>query len=189
MAPFIKKGTTLVLILVLSLSATSVALAAEGSVTVRGSIQGETLAVSQVTYIANGGTGHDYIDSKQIVGKTYKILSPETIGFSKSGYTFVNWNTMADGAGIAYYPNDAVTLNGDMTLYAQWEMASAGGTITTDPKPTDPGTTSTVKTGDTGNITLWYGILCLSFSLIILLLCLRRGKGLNETTIHNRKQD
>ncbi len=37
------------------------------------------------------------------------------------GYTFLNWNTQADGEGDSYQPGDSFTLNSDTTLYAIWE--------------------------------------------------------------------
>ena len=38
----------------------------------------------------------------------------------RRGYTFVGWNTAADGSGTSYAPNDQFTINEDTTLYAQW---------------------------------------------------------------------
>ena len=46
---------------------------------------------------------------------------------SKSGYTFVEWNTKSDGDGTGYTENDQIRIKNDITLYAQWEE---GGTST-----------------------------------------------------------
>lgn len=39
---------------------------------------------------------------------------------SKSGYTFVEWNTNKNGSGTAYNAEDKLKLTKDITLYAQW---------------------------------------------------------------------
>ena len=46
--------------------------------------------------------------------------------YAKTGYTFTGWNTQADGKGITYtneqqVKNLTATLNGTVTLYAQWK--------------------------------------------------------------------
>lgn len=46
----------------------------------------------------------------------------------KTGYTFVGWNTAADGTGSFYAVGSEFTLTGNMTLYAQWASAGAGTT-------------------------------------------------------------
>lgn len=40
---------------------------------------------------------------------------------TKSGYTFVEWNTKSNGDGTSYEYDDRITVKDDMTLYAQWE--------------------------------------------------------------------
>lgn len=40
---------------------------------------------------------------------------------SKSGYTFIEWNTKSDGDGTGYEDTDKIRLEKNMTLYAQWE--------------------------------------------------------------------
>ena len=42
--------------------------------------------------------------------------------FTRTGYTFSGWNTKADGTGTAYNDGANVTLNGNTTLYAQWQL-------------------------------------------------------------------
>ena len=41
--------------------------------------------------------------------------------FTYAGHSFTGWNTEPDGTGTAYMVNEQVTLEGDLTLYAQWE--------------------------------------------------------------------
>jgi uncharacterized repeat protein (TIGR02543 family) len=43
-----------------------------------------------------------------------------TNGFVKSGYTFRNWNTAADGTGVSYQSNYIYSFASGRTLYAQW---------------------------------------------------------------------
>ncbi len=40
---------------------------------------------------------------------------------TKSGYTFVEWNTKSDGDGTSYDYSDTIKVTKDITLYAQWE--------------------------------------------------------------------
>ena len=70
-----------------------------------------------VSYNANGGSG---ATESQI--KTHGI--PLTIKSTKpirTGYTFVCWNTKADGTGTNYSSGETYTLNSSITLYAQWK--------------------------------------------------------------------
>ena len=40
--------------------------------------------------------------------------------FSRGYYVFTGWNTAANGSGTTYAPGAAITLSGNMELYAQW---------------------------------------------------------------------
>ena len=60
--------------------------------------------------------------------------------FSREGYTFNGWNTQADGTGTAYSNQQNVNNlttepNGEVTLYAQWNVINwtGGGTSENDP--------------------------------------------------------
>ena len=71
---------------------------------------------STVKYNVNGGSGS--ISSQT---KTYgKTLTLTTSKPTRTGYTFVNWNTKADGSGTSYASGGSYTANSDVTLYAQW---------------------------------------------------------------------
>ncbi len=48
--------------------------------------------------------------------------------FVRSGYSFQGWSTLANGSGTDYANEADVTLTGNLTLYAQWEATSSGGT-------------------------------------------------------------
>ena len=47
---------------------------------------------------------------------------PDTIP-QKSGQIFTGWNTDKDGKGTYYAPGSVITLQGDMILWAQWDIA------------------------------------------------------------------
>lgn len=60
----------------------------------------------------------------QAYAEAYKDLTENT--FEREGYTFVGWNTKADGSGKSYTDKSKITnltsKNGKtITLYAQWE--------------------------------------------------------------------
>ena len=46
-------------------------------------------------------------------------------GWTIDGYTFIGWNTSADGKGTAYAPGTTWIANGTLTLYAQWTPGQA----------------------------------------------------------------
>ncbi|HET9089295.1 MAG TPA: InlB B-repeat-containing protein, partial [Acidimicrobiales bacterium] len=64
----------------------------------------------------------------------FSALSPS---FAKSGYTFSDWNTAADGTGTTYTDGEVYSFAADIVLYAQWtenhvtflENASASDTV------------------------------------------------------------
>ncbi|MBQ3729296.1 MAG: InlB B-repeat-containing protein, partial [Spirochaetales bacterium] len=69
-----------------------------------------------VTFDSNGGTG---TMNPQVMNKnTETALSANA--FTRTKYAFNGWNTKADGTGTAYADGASVSLNSDITLYAQW---------------------------------------------------------------------
>jgi len=48
------------------------------------------------------------------------VNTPTSAGIAKQGYTFVGWNTQADGSGTEYAAGAPYTLSTNQTLYAQW---------------------------------------------------------------------
>ena len=75
-----------------------------------------------VKYNGNGNTGGSTAGSSH----TYDTAKGLTAnGFTKTGYTFKNWNTKADGSGTSYADKASVknltaTAGGTVNLYAQW---------------------------------------------------------------------
>ena len=86
-----------------------------------------------VTYDSNGGTG-SYVEDDIDYDDAHQVLSVTATGITRSGYTFLGWNTRADGTGADYAPDDILYITGDITLYAQWQ---ADQTQPPDP-PTPP---------------------------------------------------
>lgn len=79
-----------------------------------------------VTYDPNGGIGTAYTHAT-----TYNLNDPHTvmaydhtdIDFQpQPDYSFVSWNTAADGSGTSYAPGATLTMDEDKILYAIWQQ-------------------------------------------------------------------
>ena len=95
-----------------------------------------------VTYDGNGSTGGTPpIDGNAyLAGATVTVLGPGSL--VRTGYTFANWNTAANGSGTSYNPADTFSMPAAIvTLYAQWTIntytvtydANGGTGAQTDP--------------------------------------------------------
>lgn len=71
-----------------------------------------------VTFNANGGDG--IVDSQTNTVGFYLIL-PENKFIAPTDYSFVSWNTRADGTGEKLEPGEKIKINEDITIYAIWE--------------------------------------------------------------------
>lgn len=71
-----------------------------------------------VTFNANGGTGTMSPQN----ASSLTALNANT--FTRTGYTFTGWNTVAGGGGTAYADEDNYDFTADITLYAQWSINS-----------------------------------------------------------------
>ena len=101
------------------------------------------------TFHANGGQG-EMQPVKVVHDGEFTI--PEN-GFTRSGYTFVGWNTAADGSGTAYRPGDRIVVDGYLALFAQWQpkrhtltLLPNGGLGTMSPQTADYDAKFTVPT-------------------------------------------
>ena len=89
-----------------------------------------------VIFDGNGGAGS--MDKVEADGGSEVVLPANR--FSREGHGFAGWNTAKDGSGTSYADGAAVTLNGSMTLYAQWRED--------EPEPTpEPGPGAIKLTG------------------------------------------
>ncbi|HZK39844.1 MAG TPA: InlB B-repeat-containing protein [Clostridia bacterium] len=108
-----------------------------------------------VIYAGNGNDG----PSTESSSHTYNQEKALTLNeFTKTGYTFIDWNTKQDGTGISYadgqiVKNLSATQGDNFKLYAQWAINSYnltydanGGTGGTGPTATGYGTTLTAPT-------------------------------------------
>ena len=81
-----------------------------------------------VFFNANGGTG---TMNPQVMNKnTETALSANA--FTRTKYVFNGWNTKADGSGTTYADGASVSLDSDITLYAQWVDESIITSSTTE---------------------------------------------------------
>lgn len=93
-----------------------------------------------VTFKANGGTGADYTQTSA----TATSLTANT--FSRTGYTFSKWNTLASGSGTDYANNANYSFAADLDLYAQWAISQY--TIAYDGNGATGGTVPNTHTGN-----------------------------------------
>ena len=75
-----------------------------------------------VTYNANGNTGgFPPVDSSSPYAQNATVTALGNTGaLVKTGYSFANWSTAANGSGTPYNPGESFTLTAPVTLYAQW---------------------------------------------------------------------
>ena len=69
-----------------------------------------------IHFEANGGEG---TMEPQVVNE-FVNTTLNANAFAKAGYSFIGWNTQADGSGVAFTDGRSVRLIADLTLYAQW---------------------------------------------------------------------
>ena len=69
-----------------------------------------------VKFDANGGSG----EMKEITAESGSEITIAANTFTRDGWTFGGWNTKSDGTGTPYNDKAKITLNADITLYAQW---------------------------------------------------------------------
>jgi uncharacterized repeat protein (TIGR02543 family) len=78
-----------------------------------------------VTYMANGATGT--IPTQTYPGGVQVTILGQS-SLTRPGYSFLGWNSAADGTGSVYQPTSSIVINSNITLYAQW----APGTVIKD---------------------------------------------------------
>jgi uncharacterized repeat protein (TIGR02543 family) len=72
-----------------------------------------------IMFAANGGSGTTPSEHHN----TPTAISPD--GFVRKGYTFVDWNTKATGAGVSYKAGEVYAFKKSISLYAQWKKVVA----------------------------------------------------------------
>ncbi len=82
-----------------------------------------------ITYNANGGTG-EMVSGIARPNESYILPG---VGFdAPEGKQFAHWNTAPDDSGDSYKADEAITLTGNVTLYAIWEDVATTATISFD---------------------------------------------------------
>lgn len=76
----------------------------------------------KVSYDGNGSTGGQVpTDSQSYELGNNVIVADNTGNLAKTGFTFIGWNTQADGSGTSYVANATFLMGtSNVTLYAQW---------------------------------------------------------------------
>ena len=81
-----------------------------------------------VTFDGNGANGAPPVPQAAKAGSS--IALPGGSGLTKSGYTFIGWNTDASGTGAQYSAGSSFTVNRDVILYANWVSPVTTYTVT-----------------------------------------------------------
>lgn len=103
----------------------------------------------KLSFSANGGTG----EMESITKEENEKINLPAVKFSRTGFEFLDWNTVADGSGTSYTDGAEFTFNTDTTLHAQWKEKKATPSTPETPEnptqpeqPQNPETPSTPKT-------------------------------------------
>ena len=75
-----------------------------------------TEAIYTIKFDGNGGVG----SMEEIYTTPSKEVQLISNSFTRTGYTFIGWNTEVDGSGTTYYNEQKISIDSDLTLYAQW---------------------------------------------------------------------
>ena len=70
-----------------------------------------------LSYSANGGSGAPSAKS----GESNTYFTVSSVKPSRSGYSFVCWNTYSNGNGTNYYGGNTIKMTANKTLYAKWK--------------------------------------------------------------------
>ena len=88
-----------------------------------------------ITFNGNGSNGSNGGSTNPQTATLSTTLNAN--GFTKTGYTFISWNTLANGQGVSYSSSYTYSFAASITLYATW---SQNFTITYDGNTSDSGT-------------------------------------------------
>ena len=72
-----------------------------------------------ITYDPNEGNG-EIVTETATAGSSYTIKDQS---YTKTGYNLAGYNTQRNGSGTSYSIGQAITVTGNLTLYAQWALA------------------------------------------------------------------
>src|SRR3989339_695915 len=102
---------------------------------------GSSAVINTYTVAFDGNTS----DGGSTATQTLDYNTPTALtanGYTKTGYTFSGWNTVANGSGTAYADTASYTIGtANVTLYAQWTINTY--TVAFDGNTSDGGSTAT----------------------------------------------
>jgi uncharacterized repeat protein (TIGR02543 family) len=105
-----------------------------------------TINTYTVTYNNNGGAGTLTDNSSPYNYNSTVIVLSNT--FTKIGYSFVKWNTAANGSGTDYSPAGSFAATANTVLYAQWTIKQYTITFTNNGNgSTVPSTPTDIDSG------------------------------------------
>ena len=97
----------------------------------------------------------------------------------RKGYSFVGWNTAADGSGTSYEAGAKVELSAPVTLYAQWKKdepaPKPSDTKPADTKPTDKTQTGKKPTGQSLPKTGDNSMIIIGGVAVVAVICIAAG--------------
>lgn len=115
---------------------------------------GETSGLSYYSLSFNGnGASSGSVSSIEDITTSSSVTIPEC-GYSRTDYTFVEWNTKSNGSGVSFRPNQDVsgttvaamaTSEGNVTLYAIWKKNETTPVKPDDSTPVKPDDSTPVK--------------------------------------------
>lgn len=117
------------------------------------SVNAKPAATYTVTFDSNGGSG-------TMVPQTFTEGVAQNLtlnAFTREGFTFIGWNTAADGSSNSFADGASVTASGNATLYAQWQKNAAAVytvTVSNDGNGTGTAVPSSGVTGTEVEITV-----------------------------------
>ncbi len=82
----------------------------------------QAIQVYDVTFDANGAESGSMEGTQVTAGNAFELPAN---GYAREGYEFTGW----DVNGAVYQPYETASINGDTTVYAQWQAVSAAPTV------------------------------------------------------------
>ena len=81
----------------------------------------ENKKVYTIIFNINDGSDNPITKTQSIEeGKASSLTTTVSLAFTRAGYVFSEWNTAQNGSGTKYSDGAEITLNSNLTLFAQW---------------------------------------------------------------------
>ena len=129
-----------------------------------------------LSYDLNGSTDKQTADFATVERVTETEVTAEQP--ARKGYSFVGWNTAADGSGTSYEAGAKVELSAPVTLYAQWkkdEPAPKPSDKPADNKPADKTKTGKKPTGQSLPKTGDNSMIIIGGVAVVAVICIAAG--------------